>query len=117
MCQTTSSDTEGVGIKETETIMDEVVEKELGIKELQELIGALIELTSEIKDQSEDGKLSIGELLADLPEAYRVIEEGKDVKEIMKEIENLDEAEAKDVIIDLTTFVFQVLAIIKNLKG
>jgi len=90
---------------------------EKGIKELQELIGAVLSLGSELKEQSEDGKISISELLADLPEAYKVIEEGKDINEIMAEIADLDEDEAKLVIVDLTTFVFQIIAIIKNLKG
>ena len=112
----TNSDTEGVsGLNITEDNMSERVE-EKGIKELQELNEAINNLAVEIESQTKDGKLSIGEIFADLPEAYKVIEEAKDYKEIIAEIKDLDETEAKLVCEDYVTLIFLIRDIVSNFK-
>ena len=89
---------------------------ELGIKETQELIGALLELGSELKEQSADGKIDIGEIFADFPEIGKVINESRDIDKIMDEMKDLDEDEIRAINTDLITLVFQIVTIIKNLK-
>ena len=85
-------------------------------KELNELLDSIIELGEAIEKDSEDGKLTVLEILGNYPEILNVIEEGKDYKVIIEELKDLDEAEILEITQKLIQFVFIVLQTIKNLK-
>lgn len=86
------------------------------IKETAELIQALQTLADEVKKDSEDGKLTILELLGNYPEIMAIIDEGKDYAAIVAELKDLDAAELTEITGKLIQFVFTILDIIKNLK-
>jgi len=105
---------DGVDINYKEAEMLEPKE-ELGIKELQELNKAVITLGAALVKQSKDGKISLTDLVKDIPEALAVIKESKDYTEIIAEIKDLDVDEGKIVAQDEVTIIFQIKDIIKNL--
>jgi len=88
--------------------MPTVEEKELGIKETQELMEALKVFVAEIKKVMADKKITFGEALGMFPEAVEVIKQGKDYKLIMAEIKDLDGDEAKEILNDLVDTIFAV---------
>ena len=88
----------------------------LEIKELNELLDSIIALGEAIEHDSEDGKLTVLEILGNYPDILKVIEEGKDYKLIIAELKDLDEAEILEITQKLIQFVFIVLQTIKNLK-
>ncbi len=116
MAQTAIDNAWGVIIKNQEANMPDGKE-ELGILQTQELVGAVLELGASIKTQSEDGKLSIWEIISNSPKVTKIIKEGRDIDEIMAELKDLKEEELRALNADLITFVFQIIAIVKNLKG
>jgi hypothetical protein len=73
-------------------------------------------LGSELKEQSADGKIDLGEIFANLPELYDVVNASRDIDEIMAELKDLDEDEVRLINEDLITLVFQIVTIIQNLK-
>jgi hypothetical protein len=112
----TIDNAEGVDINYKEAIMPETIKEELGIKETQELVGALLDLGGALVNQSADGKISFGEILLNFPKVGKIIEEGKDFDEIMAEVKDLDEQEVRALNEDLITLVFMIVSIINNLK-
>jgi len=86
------------------------------IKELTELLDSVIALAEAIENDSEDGKLTVLEILGNYPDILKVIEEGKDYNLIVAELKDLDEAEILEVAQKTIQFVFIVLQTIKNLK-
>ena len=86
------------------------------IKELTELLDSVIALAEAIENDSEDGKLTVLEILGNYPDILKVIEEGKDYNLIVAELKDLDEAEILEVAQKTIQFVFIVLKTIKNLK-
>jgi hypothetical protein len=112
----TIDNAESVDINYKEAIMPETIKEELGIKETQELVGALLDLGGALVNQSADGKISFGEILLNFPKVGKIIEEGKDFDEIMAEVKDLDEQEVRALNEDLITLVFMIVSIINNLK-
>ena len=88
----------------------------MDIKELRELIDAVIALANEVEKDSEDGKLTIIEILANYPQILAVIEEGKQYETILEEIKDLDESEILELSQKLIELVFTIIQIVKNLK-
>ena len=88
----------------------------MDIKETLELVDSVIALAEEVKADSEDGKLTILEVLGDYPEIMAVIEEGKDYATIVEELKDLDQAEILELTQRLIRLVFTIIDIIKNLK-
>ena len=86
------------------------------IKELTELIDAVVSLAEEVEKDSEDGKLTIIEILGNYPQILAVIEEGKDYDAIVDEIVDLDEAEILVISQKLIGLVFTIIKTVKNLK-
>ena len=86
------------------------------IKELTELIDAVVGLAEEVEKDSEDGKLTIIEILGNYPQILAVIEEGKDYDAIVDEIVDLDEAEILVISQKLIGLVFTIIKTVKNLK-
>jgi len=86
------------------------------IKELTELLDSVIALAEAIENDSEDGKLTVLEILGNYPDILKVIEEGKEYNLIVAELKDLDEAEILEVAQKTIQFVFIVLKTIKNLK-
>ena len=89
--------------KEMENIM---VENKLGITETQELMETLKDFVAEAKKVMADKKVTFAEAFGILPEAYKVITEGKDYAMIMDEIKDLDGNEAKEILCDLVDTIF-----------
>jgi len=65
----------------------------MDLKETLELLNALQNLADEVKADSEDGKLTILEILGNYPDILEVIEEGKDYQTVIAELKDLDQAE------------------------
>ena len=86
------------------------------IKELTELIVALQSLADAIKYDSEDGKLTILEILGNYPELMTVIAEAGDYEAILQEIGDLDEEEVLSIAMNSITFIYTIIAIVQNLK-
>jgi len=86
------------------------------IKETVELVDALQKLIDEVKKDSEDGKLSVLELLGNYPEVMAIIEEGKDYKAIVDELKDIDASELTVLTGKLIKIVFTILDIVKNLR-
>jgi hypothetical protein len=73
--------------------------EKLGIQETKELIGACIGLGEGIaKAYADDGKLSTWEGIMLTPKLFAVIKEAKDFKQILKELQDLDEDEIQELI-------------------
>ena len=87
------------------------------IKETLELLDALQKLIDEVKKDSEDGKLTVLELLGNYPEVMKIINEGKDYAEIVAELKDLDADELTELVGILIKIVFSILDIVKNLTG
>lgn len=86
------------------------------IKETVELVDAVIALAEEVERDSQDGKLTVLEILGNYPEVLAVINEGKDCKTIVEELKDLDEDEIRTLVGKLITLVFTLIQIVKNLK-
>lgn len=86
------------------------------IKEVVELVDSVIALAEAVEADSEDGKLTILEILGNYPEVLAIVEEGKDYEEILAELKDLDEAEILVLTQKLIQLVFTIINIIKNLK-
>jgi len=106
MCYTIISNTEGVDLKYMENIMAEEIKEEVGITETQELMAALKSFVAECKLIMADKKVSFAEALGIMPEALKVITEGKDYKLIMDELQDLSGDEAKAILCDLVDTIF-----------
>ena len=88
----------------------------MDLKETKELIAALKKLVSELEKDSQDGKLTVFEILGNYPEVLAVIQEGKDIKTITAELKDLDFEEIKDLTGELLDFVGIILKIVTNLN-
>jgi len=88
----------------------------MGIKETMEFIEAFQGFVNAILKDSEDGKITILEILGDYPEVLAVINSGKDFKQIEEELKDLDQAEVIQLTENLIQIIFTILAVIKNLK-
>jgi hypothetical protein len=86
------------------------------ITQTLELLESIKSLLDEIEIDSEDGKLTVFEILGDYPEILGVIEQGKDFAEIKKELQNLDLAEIQQLTTKLIEIVGIILQIVQNLK-
>lgn len=89
----------------------------MDIKETKELIKAVQDLLDELYADSEDGKLTLLEILGNYPEVMKIIDEGKDYNVIVNELKDLDRAELIELSDRLITIVYTILDIIKNLKN
>ncbi len=89
----------------------------MDIKETKELIKAVQDLLDELYADSEDGKLTLLEILGNYPEVMKIIDEGKDYNVIVNELKDLDRAELIELSDKLITIVYTILDIIKNLKN
>ena len=106
MAQTAIDNAWGVIIKNQEANMP--VKEELGILQTQELMEALKVWIAEAKGIMKDKKVTFFEALGIMPETLNVITEGKDYKEIMAELKDLDGDEAKEILNDLVDTIFAV---------
>jgi len=88
----------------------------MDLKETNELLDKLQDLANAVKADSEDGKLTVLEILGNYPEVLAVIDEGKDYIEILAELKDLDPEEIQTLTMKLFGFIFTVLDIVKNLK-
>jgi len=86
------------------------------VKETVELVDALQSFVDEVKSDTEDGKLTIVEILGNYPQVMAIIEEGKDHEAIVAELKDLDEEEIRTLADKMFGLIFGTLAIIKNLK-
>ena len=86
------------------------------IKELVELLDSVITLAEAVEEDSQDGRITVLEILGNYPEIMDVLKEGKDYTAILEELKDLDEAEILEVAQKTIQFVFIVLQTIKNLK-
>jgi len=86
------------------------------IKELTELLDSVIALAEAVEEDSQDGRITVLEILGNYPEIMDVLKEGKDYTAILEELKDLDEAEILEVAQKTIQFVFIVLQTIKNLK-
>jgi len=86
------------------------------VKETMELIDALISLAKEVERDSEDGKLTVFEILGNYPEILKVINEGKDYEEIKAELKDLSLDEIQQLTTKLIEIIGVILKIVANLK-
>ena len=88
----------------------------MGVKETMELIDALLSLAEEVERDSEDGKLTVLEILGNYPEILKVINEGKDYEEIKAELKDLSLDEIQQLTTKLIEIIGVILKIVANLK-
>ena len=88
----------------------------MDIKETMELIDEIISLAEEIVKDSEDGKLTVLEILGNYPNILKVINEGKDYDVIEAELKDLSLDEIQQLITKLITIIRAILKIVANLK-
>jgi|GEM_PF-3272776 len=87
----------------------------VGIKETTELLDAVDELVEEVKEKSEDGKLSIMEIAGSIPEVVNVVKEANDPDQIKEELKELSREELEAIAMKSIGIVFGVAGIVKNL--
>ena len=87
----------------------------VGIKETTELLDAVDELVEEVKEKSEDGKLSIMEIAGSIPEVVNVVKEANDLDQIKEELKELSREELEAIAMKSIGIVFGVAGIVKNL--
>ena len=88
----------------------------MDVKETMELIDALLSLAEEVERDSEDGKLTVLEILGNYPEILKVINEGKDYEEIKAELKDLSLDEIQQLTTKLIEIIGVILKIVANLK-
>ena len=88
----------------------------MDVKETMELIDEIISLAEEIVKDSEDGKLTVLEILGNYPNILKVINEGKDYDVIEAELKDLSLDEIQQLITKLITIIRAILKIVANLK-
>lgn len=88
----------------------------MNIKELKELLDEINGVIVELGEKSEDGKLSLADLLGLSDNALKIYEESGDIDIIVEELKDLDGEEIKELANYAIKFVFGILKIVKNLK-
>ena len=86
----------------------------MDMKETMELSGAVKAFTNELKEKSEDHKLSIGELVGLTDNVAEVASEAKDHAIIRQELKDLDREESKAFTDDLIDIFWDVVETIQN---
>jgi ABC-type transporter Mla subunit MlaD len=84
-------------------------------KETNELLDAVGGLTSELKAKSDDGDITLGEIIGLADNAKDIIDEAKDAETIKAELADLDPDEAKIITGKLIDIVWKdIIGTIQN---